>query len=53
MIDLKLIRDNPDKVSEALLKRGEDVDLRREIKCPLKFLFCVERIDQQTTLLKK
>jgi seryl-tRNA synthetase len=27
MIDLKLIRENPDKVHEALLKRGEDVDL--------------------------
>jgi seryl-tRNA synthetase len=29
MIDLKLIRDNPDKVSDALLKRGEDVDLTK------------------------
>jgi seryl-tRNA synthetase len=27
MIDIKLIRENPDKVREALLKRGEDVDL--------------------------
>lgn len=27
MIDIKLIRENPDRVREALLKRGEDVDL--------------------------
>ncbi len=27
MIDLKLIRENPEKVSEALLKRGEVIDL--------------------------
>ncbi|HSF82224.1 MAG TPA: serine--tRNA ligase [Anaerolineales bacterium] len=27
MIDLKLVRENPAKVREALLKRGEDVDL--------------------------
>lgn len=27
MIDFKLIRENPEKVSEALLKRGEVIDL--------------------------
>jgi seryl-tRNA synthetase len=29
MIDLKIIRENPDKVREALLKRGEVVDLTK------------------------
>lgn len=29
MIDLKLIRENPEKVHDALLKRGEDVDLNK------------------------
>jgi seryl-tRNA synthetase len=32
MLDLKLIRENPEKVREALLKRGEEVDLTKLLR---------------------
>ena len=56
MIDLKLLKDQPDVIRQALQRRGYDLDLDRIIQCDVKRrkgITEIERLKQERNTLSE